>query len=80
MTDPIPDRARKGRGAVGNPTGRYEAAQRVAEDDGWGLSPPVLRRTAVAAAAHDAGRRFGAENNHPQPVAGRALRPLDQPV
>jgi len=33
--DPLPDRARKGRGAVSNRSGRFEAAERVAVDDGW---------------------------------------------
>lgn len=33
--------ARKGRGAAANPTGRYEALQRVETDDGWdNLEPP----------------------------------------
>ncbi|MGH7125805.1 MAG: hypothetical protein ACREFI_15635, partial [Stellaceae bacterium] len=31
-----PLRPRKGRGAVRNATGRYEAEARVAFDDGWG--------------------------------------------
>jgi DNA repair photolyase len=31
----IPVRPRKGRGAVGNPAGRFETLSRVAEDDGW---------------------------------------------
>ncbi len=35
MVDVLPDRARKGRGAVSNQSGRYEAHQRVAIDDGW---------------------------------------------
>lgn len=35
MLTPIPDRARKGRGAVGNPTGRYERLTRQAVADGW---------------------------------------------
>ena len=33
--DMLPDRPRKGRGAVSNQSGRYEALQRVAVDDGW---------------------------------------------
>ena len=36
MVDVLPDRPRKGRGAVGNPTGRYETEVRAATDDGWG--------------------------------------------
>ena len=43
------DRPRKGRGAVSNATGRYEALTRHAVDDGWDLEddlPPL--RTTVA--------------------------------
>jgi DNA repair photolyase len=49
--DLLPDRPRKGRGAVGNPTGRYEQETRHAFDDGWGTAnplaggPPPLRTT-----------------------------------
>ena len=40
MSDPLeewrlPTKARKGRGAIGNPDGRFECRQRVAIDDGW---------------------------------------------
>jgi DNA repair photolyase len=35
MVDPLPDRPRKGRGAIGNPTGRYEPWTRQLIDDGW---------------------------------------------
>ncbi len=35
MVDPLPDRPRKGRGAIGNPSGRYEPQTRQLIDDGW---------------------------------------------
>ncbi len=35
MVDLIPDRPKKGRGAVSNASGRYEPFTRVAIDDGW---------------------------------------------
>jgi len=35
MVDLLPDRPKKGRGAVSNASGRFEAHQRVAVDDGW---------------------------------------------
>ncbi|MHA1152544.1 MAG: PA0069 family radical SAM protein [Alphaproteobacteria bacterium] len=35
MVDPLPDRPRKGRGAIGNPSGRYEPRTRQLIDDGW---------------------------------------------
>ena len=39
MVDLIPDKPRKGRGAVSNASGRYEPFTRVAIDDGWGQDP-----------------------------------------
>src|SRR5690554_4151286 len=36
MVDLIPQRPKKGRGAVSNASGRYEPFSRVAIDDGWG--------------------------------------------
>ena len=39
MVDLIPDRPKKGRGAVSNASGRYEPFARVAIDDGWGEHP-----------------------------------------
>ncbi len=36
MDAPLPDLPRKGRGAVGNPAGRFEAVARLRIDDGWG--------------------------------------------
>jgi len=35
MDESLPDIPRKGRGAVGNPTGRFEREVRHAIDDGW---------------------------------------------
>ncbi|NIA71602.1 PA0069 family radical SAM protein [Pelagibius litoralis] len=39
MVDLIPDKPKKGRGAVSNASGRYEPFTRVAVDDGWGRDP-----------------------------------------
>ncbi len=36
MVDILPEQPRKGRGAVANPTGRYETEKRHRIDDGWG--------------------------------------------
>lgn len=68
MVDIVPDRVRKGRGAVGNPTNRFEDAKRMATDDGWaGLSsdpddilPPL--RTTVGI---DSSRSIIARNDSP---------------
>jgi DNA repair photolyase len=35
MVDMLPSRARKGRGAISNPDGRFEKERRVTTDDGW---------------------------------------------
>jgi len=39
MVDVLPEQARKGRGAVSNPAGRFEAESRRAVDDGWAHVP-----------------------------------------
>lgn len=35
MIDQLPDQPQKGRGAVSNPTGRFEPETRITTDDGW---------------------------------------------
>ena len=52
MDERLPDLPRKGRGAVSNPTGRFEPARHERIDDGWGGTaleaedePPPLRTT-----------------------------------
>src|SRR5687767_12720680 len=51
MDEPLPDRPRKGRGAVGNRTPRYERLTCHGVDDGWGSAaeddPPPLRTTVL---------------------------------
>ncbi len=74
MTDPLTDRPRKGRGAVGNPTGRFEAALRVAEDDGWGSgdeAPPPLRTTLGV----DSAKRIITRNQSPDVPFDRSINP-----
>jgi len=74
MTEPLPDRPRRGRGAVGNPTGRFEAALRVAEDDGWGLGdvePPPLRTTLGV----DSARKIITRNKSPDVPFDRSINP-----
>jgi DNA repair photolyase len=78
MVDTLPDRARKGRGAVSNPTGRYEGAVRVATDDGWahGTGPdaddlPPLR-THVA---RDASRTIISRNESPDIPFTQSINP-----
>lgn len=42
MVDLIPDKPKKGRGAVSNASGRYEPFTRVAVDDGWDRGPAAF--------------------------------------
>jgi len=73
--DLLPDRARKGRGAVGNPTGRYEREIRQAIDDGWGTAnplagdPPPLKTTVTV----DNSRTVIARNTSPDISFDRSI-------
>lgn len=71
-TAALPDRAIKGRGAISNPTGRFEPARRFAVDDGWGLeedeAPPL--RTTVGI---DASRTIIARNQSPDVPFDRSV-------
>ncbi|HAA94029.1 MAG TPA: hypothetical protein DCE33_16395, partial [Rhodospirillaceae bacterium] len=50
MIDPLPDTARKGRGAVSNLTGRFEPEIRFMIDDGWnsGVTEDAAPTTTLA--------------------------------
>ena len=61
----LPERARKGRGAVSNRVGRFETTDRFAIDDGWSLEsdepdrgvPPLsVDSTRTVIARNDSGR------------------------
>lgn len=74
MEDALSDRPRKGRGAVGNPTGRYEHQTRVATDDGWGNADeevPPLRTTLGV----DSTRRIITRNRSPDVPFDRSINP-----
>jgi DNA repair photolyase len=74
MDERLADRALKGRGAVGNPTGRFESTVRVATDDGWGLAdaePPPLRTTLGV----DSARRIITRNQSPDVPFDRSINP-----
>jgi hypothetical protein len=77
--DGLPDRARKGRGAVSNRVGRFEPHGREAVDDGWGSAaapdpddelPPL--RTTVAI---DATRTIIARNSSPDIPFDQSINP-----
>src|SRR5262249_59397668 len=72
----LPDRARKGRGAVSNRVGRYEPETREAFDDGWGGTdegeePPRLATTITI----DATRTIIARNQSPDLSFDRSINP-----
>ncbi len=65
---------RKGRGALSNPSGRFEATAREPWDDGWGSldeEPPPLRTTVQI----DATRRIITRNTSPDVPFDRSINP-----
>jgi DNA repair photolyase len=74
MIDRLPDRALKGRGAVSNPTGRFEPETRVATDDGWNSQredEPVLRTTVTDEVA----RKIISRNQSPDVPFNQSINP-----
>ena len=70
----LPDRPRKGRGALSNAAGRYEPHLRERVDDGWGDAddePPPLRTTVT----HDASRSIITRNTSPDIGFDRSINP-----
>ncbi|HQU15856.1 MAG: radical SAM protein [Chromatiales bacterium 21-64-14] len=67
-------RARKGRGAIGNPPCRYDATRSVAVDDGWEPQdpepPPLVTRVAV-----DATRTILSRNDSPDVPFEQSINP-----
>ncbi len=82
MLEVRPDRPMKGRGAVSNRSGRYEAYQHVATFDGWEqagpepesrhAAPPAGPTTTVA---RDSTRRMIARNQSPDVPFDRSINP-----
>ncbi|HMK68192.1 MAG TPA: PA0069 family radical SAM protein [Stellaceae bacterium] len=70
--DTIPSQPRKGRGAVGNATGRFEQEVRVATDDGWGSADeePVPLDTSFT---KDTARTIIARNDSPDIPFDRSI-------
>ncbi|HEX9465929.1 MAG TPA: PA0069 family radical SAM protein [Alphaproteobacteria bacterium] len=80
MVDPIPAQPRKGRGAIGNPTGRFETATRQAVDDGWQRTagdegeddgPPAVQTTVTV----DSTRKIIAHNDSPDVPFSQSINP-----
>lgn len=76
MDEKLPDRARKGRGAVGNPGCRFDSTVTHAIDDGWSSAEPdpdlpPLRTTVMA----DATRTIIARNDSPDIPFEQSINP-----
>src|ERR1043165_2483076 len=73
-TTEAPLRPRKGRGAVGNATGRFESEVRLAFDDGWGSldEEPLPLDTTYT---RDSSRSIIAHNESPDIPFDRSINP-----
>ncbi len=75
MVDTLPNIPKKGRGAVGNPAGRFETESTVSCDDGWDNfgddDAPVLRTTLTP----DATRTVITRNKSPDVPFDRSINP-----
>jgi DNA repair photolyase len=74
MDQPLPDNPRKGRGAISNRSGRYEAEERFATDDGWGGTDAEPERVATTVTP-DASRTVIARNSSPDVPFDRSINP-----
>jgi len=74
MDQALPERPRKGRGAVGNRTGRYESHVRFAVDDGWDLDDDEVAplRTVVG---EDTARTVITTNTSPDLPFDQSINP-----
>ena len=74
MDQALPERPRKGRGAVGNRTGRYESRVRFAIDDGWDLDGDEVAplRTVVG---EDTARTVISTNTSPDLPFDQSINP-----
>jgi DNA repair photolyase len=74
MVEALPDRPRKGRGAISNRSGRYERESRLATDDGWPGDDAELAplRTTITA---DRSRSVIARNTSPDVPFDRSINP-----
>jgi DNA repair photolyase len=73
--DVLPSLPRKGRGAIGNPTPRFDREARIAVDDGWQHAaeddPPPLRTTVTV----DAAKSIIARNDSPDIPFDQSINP-----
>ncbi len=78
--DALPDRAVKGRGAIGNRPGRFETLRHVALDDGWNAGAPEQEETppappVVTTLTADTSRSVIARNDSPDIPFDRSVNP-----
>ena len=66
---------RKGRGAASNETGRFEAEQRVAFDDGWGSGAEAMPARVATQLSVDSTRTIIARNASPDIGFDRSINP-----
>lgn len=74
-SDRVPDAPRKGRGAVSNRTGRYEATERYRVDDGWDLPIEEDALPVQTTVSPDASRRVITTNNSPDVGFDQSVNP-----
>src|SRR5260221_1910919 len=74
MDEVTPAAPRKGRGAISNATGRFEAEQRAAFDDGWGSAHAEPRRLDTTY-TRDTTRTIIARNDSPDIPFHRSINP-----
>jgi len=72
--DRLPEQPVKGRGAISNRSGRYEAITRARVDDGWAL-PPEEETRPDTRVLHDTSRTVIARNNSPDVGFDRSINP-----
>ncbi|MCC7281549.1 MAG: radical SAM protein, partial [Acetobacteraceae bacterium] len=72
---PAPPTPRKGRGALSNPGGRFEAATRSAFDDGWDPHDDEAAPPPATTLMRDASRSIIAWNQSPDIGFDRAINP-----
>ena len=76
MIEASPNRPLKGRGAVSNRSGRYEAFERIATFDGWEVGRPEAGQARPATSvARDSSRRMIARNQSPDVPFDRSINP-----
>jgi len=75
MIDTLPDRARKGRGAVGNPANRFDPQSRIRTDDGWWQEDDELAPKLATQWFDDASRSVIARNSSPDVPFDRSVNP-----